>query len=124
MAAGRVLVATATDLRRPVALAVSGGRSTPTAARGRSPSASCQSRTGWEPIVLERTLGRRWRKDTPGFWDRLSPLGADSTPVPSTPVSEPVSGGGAVDLRLVGINGSMDDPDANDNEEGEEVVSW
>jgi len=27
------------------------------------------------------------------------------------------------DLRLAGINGSMDDPDANDDE-GEEVVSW
>ena len=77
---------------------------------------------GWEPIELEQTLGRRWRKDTPGFWDRLSPLGADPARVPSTPLPRPISGGGPVDLQAGGIDGSMDDPDANN--EGEEVVSW
>jgi hypothetical protein len=29
-----------------------------------------------KPVGLNRTLGRRWRKDDPGFWRRLSPLGA------------------------------------------------
>jgi Replication-relaxation len=29
-----------------------------------------------EPVGLSGTLGRRWRKDHPGFWRRLSPLGA------------------------------------------------
>lgn len=77
---------------------------------------------GWQPIELEETLGRRWRKDTPGFWDRLSPLGTDPTVVPSPPFSRSVSGGGPVDLRPGGMNGSMDDPDGNN--EGEEVVSW
>ena len=28
-----------------------------------------------EPVDLSRTLGRRWRKDDPDFWRRLSPLG-------------------------------------------------
>jgi len=77
---------------------------------------------GWEPIELRQTLGRRWRKDTAGFWDRLSPLGADPPAVLSTPRSRSVSGGGPVDLRWSGIDGSMDNPDAND-EKGEEVVS-
>jgi hypothetical protein len=29
-----------------------------------------------KPVGLNRTLGRRWRKDDPNFWWRLSPLGA------------------------------------------------
>jgi len=29
-----------------------------------------------KPVGLNRTLGRRWRKDDPNFWQRLSPLGA------------------------------------------------
>jgi hypothetical protein len=29
-----------------------------------------------EPVGLSGTLGRRWRKDDPEFWRRLSPLGA------------------------------------------------
>jgi hypothetical protein len=29
-----------------------------------------------KPVGLNRTLGRRWRKDDPDFWRRLSPLGA------------------------------------------------
>jgi hypothetical protein len=77
---------------------------------------------GWEPIRLEQTLGRRWRKDAPGFWDRLSPLGADPTPVPSAPFPRPVSRGGPVDLQPGGINGSMHDRDADD--ECEEVGLW
>jgi hypothetical protein len=28
-----------------------------------------------EPVGLSGTLGRRWRKDHPDFWGRLSPLG-------------------------------------------------
>jgi hypothetical protein len=28
------------------------------------------------PVGVSRTLGRRWRKDDPDFWRRLSPLGA------------------------------------------------
>jgi hypothetical protein len=48
-------------------------------------------------------LGRRWRHQHPGFWDRLSPLGRG-----------PAEG----DLRLSGIDGFMDDPEPD--EEG----SW
>lgn len=51
-------------------------------------------------------LGRRWRHDCPGFWERLSPLGR--VPAAAT----------AGDLRPSGIAGFMDDPEAN--EEG----SW
>jgi hypothetical protein len=51
-------------------------------------------------------LGRRWRHDVPGFWERLSPLGR-------VPAAEP-----AVDLRPSGIDGFMDDPEPD--EEG----SW
>jgi hypothetical protein len=28
-----------------------------------------------KPIAMSGTLGRRWRKDHPDFWRRLSPLG-------------------------------------------------
>ncbi|HET8558702.1 MAG TPA: replication-relaxation family protein [Gaiellaceae bacterium] len=51
-------------------------------------------------------LGRRWRQDTPGFWERLSPLGR----VPAAAAK--------ADLRLPGINGFMDVPEPD--EEG----SW
>jgi hypothetical protein len=51
-------------------------------------------------------LGRCWRHDAPGFWERLSPLGR-------VPAAET-----AVDLRLSGIDGFMDDPEPD--EEG----SW
>jgi hypothetical protein len=44
------------------------------------------------PVGLSRTLGRRWRKDDPDFWRRLSPLGAgrqnaaeEAEPVPLRP---------------------------------------
>ncbi len=43
-------------------------------------------------------LGRRWRQDAPGFWERLSPLGR--VPAAESPV----------DLRLSGIDGFMNDP--------------
>jgi len=43
-------------------------------------------------------LGRRWRHDRPGFWERLSPLGRT------------VAGEVGEDLRLSGIAGFMDDP--------------
>jgi hypothetical protein len=51
-------------------------------------------------------LGRSWRYDAPGFWERLSPLGR---------VSAATADG---DLRLSGIDGFMDDPEPD--EEG----SW
>jgi hypothetical protein len=51
-------------------------------------------------------LGRCWRHDAPGFWERLSPLGR----VPAAAAEG--------DLRLSGIDGFMDDPEPN--EEG----SW
>jgi hypothetical protein len=51
-------------------------------------------------------LGRRWRSDAPGFWERLSPLGR--LPAAAT----------EADLRLSGIDGFMDDPEPD--EEG----SW
>jgi hypothetical protein len=51
-------------------------------------------------------LGRCWRYDAPGFWERLSPLGR----VPAAAVEG--------DLRLSGIDGFMDDPEPD--EEG----SW
>jgi hypothetical protein len=51
-------------------------------------------------------LGRRWRSDAPGFWERLSPLGR--RPAAAT----------EADLRLSGIDGFMDDPEPD--EEG----SW
>jgi len=45
-------------------------------------------------------LGRRWRYDAPGFWERLSPLGRT------------VAGAAQVDLRPSEIDGFMDDPEA------------
>ena len=33
-------------------------------------------RSDLKPVGLSGTLGRRWRKDHPNFWRRLSPLGA------------------------------------------------
>jgi hypothetical protein len=48
-------------------------------------------------------LGRRWRHEHAGFWERLSPLGR---------------GPAAADLRPSGIDGFMDDPEPD--EEG----SW
>lgn len=49
-------------------------------------------------LVPTFALGRRWRQDCPGFWERLSPLGR----VP------------AADLRLSGIDGFMDDPEPDE----------
>jgi hypothetical protein len=43
-------------------------------------------------------LGRRWRHDQPGFWERLSPLARTSAT------------GGEVDLRPSGTDGFIDDP--------------
>ena len=34
-----------------------------------------------DPVGLDGTLGRRWGKEHPDFWRRLSPLGADRTDV-------------------------------------------
>ena len=51
-------------------------------------------------------LGRCWRHEAPGFWERLSPLGR----VPAAATES--------DLRLFGIDGFMDDPEPD--EEG----SW
>jgi Replication-relaxation len=36
------------------------------------------------PIELARCLGRRWRKEEPGFWPTLSPLGIPASPDAST----------------------------------------
>jgi len=58
---------------------------------------------GLDPALA---LGRRWRHERPGFWERLSPLGRT------------VAGETEVDLRLSGIGGFMDDPEAN------EEASW
>ncbi len=49
-----------------------------------------------QPVRLDRVLGRRWRKDHPDFWRRLSPLGAHGpreeeaqlTPQPADPEAE------------------------------------
>ena len=49
-----------------------------------------------QPVGLDRVLGRRWRKDHPDFWRRLSPLGAHGhreeeaqiTPLPADPEAE------------------------------------
>jgi hypothetical protein len=46
-------------------------------------------------------LGRRWRYEHPGFWERLSPLGR-------TPAE--------ADLRPSGIDGFMDDPEPDEEE--------
>jgi hypothetical protein len=39
--------------------------------------AELPARDDLTPVGLGGTLGRRWRKDNPNFWRRLSPLGAD-----------------------------------------------
>jgi hypothetical protein len=57
-------------------------------------------------VDLAGALGRRWRSDAPGFWERLSPLGR----LPAAAAE--------ADLRLSGIDGFMDDP------EPEEEGSW
>jgi hypothetical protein len=49
-------------------------------------------------------LGRRWRHERPGFWERLSPLGRT------------VAGAAEFDLRPSGIDGFMDDPEADEEE--------
>jgi hypothetical protein len=91
-----------------------------------------------QPVRLDRVLGRRWRKDHPDFWQRLSPLGAPGpseeetqlTPQPADSEAEvfiarlqrlrearleEARGADAarsdVDLRSSGINGSMDRED-------------
>ena len=51
---------------------------------------------GLDPALA---LGRRWRHDQPGFWERLSPLGRT---LPTTP---------DLDLRPSSTDGLMDDPD-------------
>ncbi len=117
------LVAAATDLHEAVRLGVSGGRSTPLAARGRSRSASCRShRAG--------SLSS-WKAHWAGAGAR-TPLasGAASHPSVSTrhprrgsPLSGVGSAGGSVDLPPAGIDGSMDDPDPH-NEDEEVVASW
>jgi len=79
----------------------------------------------WGRLPIDETLGRRWRKDTPGFWERLSPLAANAGTAAAARASRPASDARSADLRAAGIDGSMDDPDdANDNEHEEEVVSW
>ncbi|HEX5246430.1 MAG TPA: replication-relaxation family protein [Gaiellaceae bacterium] len=52
-----------------------------------------------DPAVV---LGRCWRYDAPGFWERLSPLGR----VPAAAAGR--------DLRLSGIAGFMDDPEPDE----------
>lgn len=59
-----------------------------------------------DDVELAVALGRRWRHDAPGFWERLSPLGR--TPADAA----------EADLRLSGIDGFMDNP------EPEEEGSW
>ena len=59
-----------------------------------------------DDLELAVTLGRCWRHDAPGFWERLSPLGR-------APAGET-----GVDLRQPKIDGFMDDPEPD--EEG----SW
>jgi hypothetical protein len=51
---------------------------------------------GLDPALA---LGRRWRHDQPGFWERLSPL------------ARPSAARGGMDLRPSGTDGLMDDPD-------------
>jgi hypothetical protein len=51
-----------------------------------------------KPVGVSRTLGRRWRKDDPRFWQRLSPLGAGGpspTDEPAPPTPEPADPEGA-----------------------------
>jgi hypothetical protein len=47
-------------------------------------------------------LGRRWRHDAPGFWERLSPLGR----IPAAEIE--------ADLRLSETDGFMDDPEPDE----------
>jgi Replication-relaxation len=63
-------------------------------------------RRGLGKVDAELSLGRCWRYDAPGFWERLSPLGR----VPAAAAE--------ADLRLSGIDGFMNDPEPD--EEG----SW
>jgi hypothetical protein len=42
------------------------------------------AQTELAPIELARCLGRRWRKEQPDFWPRLSPLGIPASPSAST----------------------------------------
>jgi Replication-relaxation len=42
-------------------------------------------RRDMKPVGVSATLGRRWRKDVPEFWRRLSPLGAGTY----SPIEEP-----------------------------------
>jgi hypothetical protein len=103
-----------------------------------------------KPVGLNRTLGRRWRKDDPDFWRRLSPLGAGRprgpkedeqiTAAPADAEAEAFiarlrrlreadleearrdaaalgSENPDQDLRSSAINGSMDDPESNVEEE-------
>lgn len=66
-----------------------------------------------EPVVLAETLGRRWRKESPDFWRRLSPLGnhGQGAAEPPEPVVVPPMHQRDGDLRLSGIDGSMDNPE-------------
>jgi hypothetical protein len=75
---------------------------------------------GWAPTAFSRTLGRRWRTTTPGFWERLSPLAAGA----SAAASEAASRRASIDLPRAGIDGSMDDPGPHDDEDKEVAVSW
>ena len=52
------------------------------------------------PLDPALALARRWRHERADFWERLSPLGRT------------VAGEAEVDLRLSGIDGFMDDPEA------------
>ncbi|MCP9486395.1 MAG: replication-relaxation family protein [Gaiellaceae bacterium MAG52_C11] len=66
-----------------------------------------------EPVVLAETLGRCWHKESPDFWRRLSPLGnhGQGAAGPPEPLVVPPPHERDGDLRLSGIDGSMDDPD-------------
>jgi hypothetical protein len=105
-----------------------------------------------KPVGLSRTLGRRWLKDDPDFWRRLSPLGAGNQTATeeagqiTSQFADPEadafvarlrrlreadleearrdaialgSPGPDQDLRSSAINGSMDDP-----EDDVEEDSW
>ena len=100
-------------------------------------------RDDMKPADLSATLGRRWRKDDPDFWRRLSPLGAGrhgATAQPADPTAEAFaaqlrrlreadheearrdaaafrSANPDQDLRSSGINGSMDDREDDVEEE-------
>lgn len=51
-------------------------------AAGRLALTDLPARGDLKPVGMSRTLGRRWRKDDPGFWRRLSPLGAGRQSAP------------------------------------------